>query len=101
MIFNGGGGHVRRLQDSYIEQFNKSGAIDSEHAVSIDQIRIKRTYIFSKMVQRGVFKECVNGRFYIDNQEGINYKARRRKIVLFLTLVLLFIFILLVFTIIR
>lgn len=83
LLLNGGGGRVRRLQDSYMELFNKSGAIDSEHAVSLDQIGVKRTFVFGRMVNRGVFKESGNGRFYIDNLESENYKKRRRRLGLF------------------
>ena len=62
-----GAAAVIHKQNALISLFNEVGAIDPEHAIFIDEFNIRRSYVFEKMVLRGVFIECEPRRFYIDN----------------------------------
>lgn len=77
MSLHGAGAHILRLQHSYMEQFNKLGAVDKEHAVSLDQIDLKNMYVFHQMVKHGVFIKCKNGKYYVNNHKGLQYKSRK------------------------
>jgi hypothetical protein len=58
---------VIHKQNKLIGFFNEVGAVDPEHAIFIDAFNIRRSYVFERMVSRGVFLECEPGKFYIDN----------------------------------
>lgn len=61
------GAAVIHKQNKLIRLFNEAGAVDAEHAISINKYAIRRNFIFERMISRGVFIECEPGIFYIDN----------------------------------
>ena len=88
MYFNSGAIVIRK-QNKYIDSFNKVGAIDATNAISLSEIGIRRSFIFDRMVSRGVFIQCADDKFYIDNKAAVYFKEyRRRKALIFLAVVL-------------
>jgi hypothetical protein len=41
---------VKHKQRRYVEKFKELGAIDEEHAISLNEVGIKRCYVFDRMV---------------------------------------------------
>lgn len=81
-------------QKRYIDLFNKMNAINEEHSIGLDEIGERRGLLFDRMIEKGVFIKCNNGKFYIDNKEAIKYKYNIRKKGLTVLLILMIIFIL-------
>jgi hypothetical protein len=65
------------------------GAVDEAHFIRLEEARIRRSYVFNRMVDRGIFIECVNGKFYIDNEAAERFKVMRRKRVVIALVVIL------------
>ena len=61
-------------QNKYIDLFNNLKAIDEEHSVALNDIGVRRGLVFNRMIAKGVFVECNDGKFYINNQTAINFK---------------------------
>ena len=80
-MYSGAGAQIIIKQNKYIAFFNKVGAVDAEHAISFDEVISKtgfsRGFVFRKMVQKGLFIQCENEKFYIDNQAAQRFKERR------------------------
>lgn len=84
-----GGAIVIHKQNELIRSFNQAGAVDAEHAIYINKYGIRRSYVFDRMVLRGVFVECEPGKFYIDNDTVPDFiKQRRSRVIIMLSLVL-------------
>jgi hypothetical protein len=74
-----GGAEVIHRQNKNIDLFNEHGAVDAGHAVAISEIGVRNSYIFRRMVGRGVFINCGDGRYYIDNNVVPLFKSNRRR----------------------
>ncbi len=70
---------IMRKQNMYIDTFNRLGATSAEKAISLEEANIRRDYIFSRMVGRGIFIQCEDGKYYIDNQAADSLAQLRRK----------------------
>lgn len=75
---SGGGAAVIHKQNKLIKFFNEIGAIDAEHAILLNEFGIRRSYVFDRMVLRGVFIECDPGKFYINNDVVPVFREKRR-----------------------
>jgi hypothetical protein len=84
-----GASAVIHKQNKFINKFNSAGAIAPESAVSLEELGIRRSYIFDRMASEGVFVECENGNFFINNQAVQGFKERRRNRAFFALAVLL------------
>ena len=73
-----GASAVIHKQNKLIRIFYEAGAIDPDHAIFIDRFGIRRSYVFNRMVLRGVFIECGPGKFYMDNYAVPVFKKQRR-----------------------
>lgn len=67
MLNVSGASVVIHKQNKLIKLFNEAGAMDAEHAILIERFGIRRSFIFNRMVLRGVFIECEPDKFYMDN----------------------------------
>lgn len=66
-------------QNKYIKLFSDLGAIDAEHAISMNNRGIMGHHVFDRMVRRGVFIECEHGKFYMDVNAAIRFRELRHK----------------------
>jgi hypothetical protein len=73
-----GASTIIHKQSKYIKLFNKIGAINEEHSIKLDEIGIRKSYLFNRMIYRGIFIECENGKFYIDNESALRFKTNMR-----------------------
>lgn len=69
---------VIRRQNQYMEKFNRLGATEPQHAISLEEAGIRRSFLFDRMCDRGVFVQCNNGKFYINNRAAADFKEMRR-----------------------
>ena len=53
---------------TYIREFQEMDATSPEHARTLTALGLPDTWIFRRMVSKGVFVPCEDGRFYL--QEG-------------------------------
>jgi hypothetical protein len=83
---------VIHKQNKYIRTFNELGAVDEAHSIELEEAGIRRSYVFSRMVDRGVFIKCWNGKFYIDNDAAERFKGMRRKRAVVALIVMLVLF---------
>jgi hypothetical protein len=89
---------VIHKQNKYIRTYNELGAVDEVHSIRLEEVRIRRSYVFNRMVDRGVFIECGYGKFYIDNDAAARFKEMRRNramvslVVIFVLLAVYFLF---------
>lgn len=81
-----GASSVIHKQNKLIRLFNEIGATVPEHAIFIEDFNIRRSYVFERMVSRGVFVECEPGKFFIDN-EMVPTFIRSRKNRVFIAMV--------------
>lgn len=81
---------VIRRQNQYIDRFNRLGATDAEHAIYPEEVNIRRSFLFIRMVDRGVFVPCQDGRYYIDNQAAVRFKDMRRQRLMAVLIVIIF-----------
>lgn len=70
-------GVVLHKQNKYIDLFKSVGAIDKEHAVTLERIGIKKESVFDKMLSIGVFSELESGLFYINTNIADKLKENR------------------------
>jgi hypothetical protein len=70
-------GVVLHKQNKCIDLFKAVGAIDKEHAVTLEKINNKRDSIFDKMLSIGLFNECEHGLFYMDTDIAEKLKENR------------------------
>ncbi|MDP4092857.1 MAG: hypothetical protein Q8920_05800 [Bacillota bacterium] len=78
-MYYGSGAIIIHKQNRMMDLFNKYGAICPEKAVSLDEIGIRRSFLFNRMEKRKVFIDCGNKNYYIDNQAAVWFKELRRK----------------------
>ncbi len=81
------GEYVIVKQNQYLARFRKAGATDRAHARTLEDLRIRETGIFRRMVDKGVFVAAAGGAYYMDPGAAHEFIVARRKRV-FTTLVL-------------
>jgi hypothetical protein len=67
---------IRRKQ--LVRGFREAGAVDREHAASLEQLCQRRSWIFDQMVRHGVFIETDPGQFFMDEQAAEEFLSERR-----------------------
>lgn len=53
-------------QNKYIRRFRNAEALSPETAKTLEELGIRESWTFSRMVGRGVFIEAGEGRYYMD-----------------------------------
>lgn len=59
-------GVVLHRQHKYMALFMFKGAIDQEHAISPENLNIKKDALFEKMISIGLFNEYGNGHYFMN-----------------------------------
>ena len=84
------GEYVIIKQNQYMRIFRKAGATDYRTAKTLEELGIRPTGIFNRMVDRGVFVNAGRDAFYIDQDAAAEFvSARRKRALLALVLALL------------
>jgi hypothetical protein len=78
-----------------VRRFREAGATDLEHAVTLEALGERPSWIFDQMTQIGAFLSAPGGRFYMDERVAVEFLRGRRKRALFISGILLLVFLLL------
>jgi hypothetical protein len=65
-------------QNRYIRTFRKAGAANPERARRLQDAGIRETWVFRRMVRRGVFVEVSPGRYYLEEKAAEQFVNDRR-----------------------
>ena len=61
-----------------VRRFREAGALDPEHAVSLESLGERRTWIFSQMVSQRVFVPVSDNKHYLDEAAASDFLAAQR-----------------------
>ncbi len=67
---------VQRLQ----HRFKENGAISREHAVTLQELGVARTWVFDRLVRGEVLVVVPDGRYYLDEQAA-SLRRRQKQVV--------------------
>jgi hypothetical protein len=68
---------------SYIHKFEEVNATSPEHARTLADLGLPDTWIFRRMVSKGVFAPCEEGRYYLQQTTARAFiKAERTRLVI-------------------
>jgi hypothetical protein len=73
------GEYIIIKQNQYMRIFRKAEAVDRTRAKTLDELRVRETHIFRRMVEKGVFVATGTGTYYMDQDAAAEFVARRRK----------------------
>ena len=76
-------------QNRLMRRFRDAQATDPKAATTLADIGCRNSWIFRRMVARGVFIETTDGRYYMDKEAARRFVKRRwRVIFIFLAIVI-------------
>jgi hypothetical protein len=61
-----------------VRRFQEAGATDSQHAVTLEALGERPSWIFHQMIQAGVFLPTKDSRFFMDELVADEYLRQRR-----------------------
>ncbi len=73
----------------YMRVFHKAGATNVSTAIIPEEHGIRKSWVFNKLVRKGIFVPVNNERYYIDIEKETAFKNRRQSIVIVLLLLIL------------
>ncbi len=73
------GEYVIVKQNQYMSRFKKAGATDRSHARKLEDLRVRESGIFRRMVDKGVFVASGNDTYYMDPDAAHEFVVARRK----------------------
>lgn len=86
-----GGGVIIRKQNRYMRRFAEAGAADPDHAVTLAELGCRDSWIFRRMVKKGVFVACGTDRYHLDERAAREFRQWRwTRIVIFVVAALIF-----------
>jgi hypothetical protein len=78
-----------------IRRFREAGATDLEHAVTLEALGERHSWIIDQMTRHGVLLPAQGGRFFMDDRAAVAFLRQRRNRALFIGAFLLLVFLLL------
>lgn len=61
-----------------VRRFREAGAINLEHAVTLEALGERHTWVFDRMMGAGVFLGAPDGRYFMDEAAATEYQHRCR-----------------------
>ncbi len=86
---------IARRRRRLVRRFREAGATDPEHAVTLEDIGERRSWIFDQMAQHEVFIPVHAERFYMNESAANEFLRERRFRALLIGTILLIVFLLL------
>lgn len=80
-------------QNKMMRRFRDAEALDPDSAQRPEDIGVRNSWVFRKMVERGVFVEGADGLFHIDDQKAAEFVRQRQLRILTFSAIVLVIFI--------
>lgn len=75
-----------------VRRFREAGATDPDHAVTLESLGERRSWIFEQMARHQVFLPAEEGRFFMDEPAALEFLRQRRWRALMLGSLLLAVF---------
>ena len=92
-------GAVVIRQNLLMRRFEEAGATGPDSARTLSEMACRRSFVFQRMVARGVFVETDGNRFYMDEAAAHAFvRMRRRTALIFLGIAILLFALLQLFT---
>lgn len=70
---------ILRRQNQYMRVFQERGATTPPNARSLEELGLRNSWIFRRMVSRGVFLTSANDRWFMSEAAADNFVRRRRR----------------------
>ncbi|MCK6483041.1 MAG: hypothetical protein HUU22_15715 [Phycisphaerae bacterium] len=83
---------IIRRQNQYMRVFQERGATTPRNAQSLEELGLRNSWIFRRMVSRGVFLTSAGDRWFMSEAEADSFVRRRRWKLIGVVAVLLIIF---------
>lgn len=61
-----------------LKRFREAGATDPDHAVTLEALSERPSWIFKQMNRHGVFVAVKDGRFYMDERVAAEFRRHQR-----------------------
>ena len=61
-----------------VRRFREVGATDQDHAITLESVGERPSWIFDQMVLHGVFLAASGGRYYLDDQAATKFLLAKR-----------------------
>jgi hypothetical protein len=71
------GGVILLMQDRCIRSFQKAGAISPDAANTLEQLGCRDSWVFRRMVAKGVFVQAREDTYYMDEAAAQEYVCQR------------------------
>lgn len=78
-----------------IRRFREAGATDPEHAITLESVGDRRSWVFDQMVRHRVFLPAAGGNYYLDERAAAEFLHARRVRALAIAAALLALFVVL------
>ena len=65
-------------QNKLMRRFRQAGATSAAEARRLEELPCRNSWIFRRLVSRGVFVETKPGRYYMDEQSAAEFVRQRR-----------------------
>lgn len=84
------GAVIIHKQNRFMRRFSEERATDPAHSVTLEELGFRESWVFRRMVKRGVFVAVGSGRYYLDEDAAQQFRRwRRAKIGVVLLVVLI------------
>lgn len=70
---------IRIRRKRLVRRFRDAGATDPEHAVALEALGERPSWVFDQMARCGAFLSVSGGRFYMDEQVADAFLRQRQK----------------------
>ena len=76
------GAVMARRPRRYVSIFQEAQAVTADRAKTLSELGIRKTFIFSRMAEQGVFVRATDNKYYLDEEAVETYfmHQRRRKL---------------------
>jgi len=75
-----------------VNRFKNSGAINERNAKTLEELKIRRKFIFRKYLFHNIIIE-LNNKYYLNEQNLIDYRTKKRIILIPVVVILILVFI--------
>jgi len=75
-----------------VDKFKNSGAINERNAKTLEELKVNRRFIFRKYLFHNIIIE-LNNKYYLNEQNLIDYRTKKRIVLIPLVVILILVFI--------
>ena len=76
------GAVIAAKQNRYMRRFQQAGATNPDRAQTLEEVGCGPSFVFNRLLDRGIFVEVSEGRYYIDAARAAEFRSHRRNVML-------------------